>query len=449
MTDQDRGAGASGNGRSRREFLQTGAAVAGAAALFGVAGKAAARREDPVVKARPRVPLKDGEPVRMGVIGPGGMGTGHCHAFMNLTKGGHMNARIVAVADVNDLNAYNAKKILEEGQAGGGEVQTYRDYNELLSRDDIHAVLIASPEHWHAQMAIDAIAAGKDVYLEKPMTLNLDDALRLYKVVKANPDIILQVGTQMMQLPKYKAAQRLIAEGAIGDPTCSQTSYCRNSLKGEWLYYNIDSRWTPGENLDWDNWCGPLGQAPWNPEIYARWRRYKKYSTGIFGDLLVHVMTPLVMALDQGWPTRVVGAGAHISDKAMENPDQVNLIAEFETGHQMIVAGSTCNEVGLETLIRGHKANIYLGSDDCVLRPERIFAEDIDPLKIESERFELPNDQDRHRADWIKCIRERRQPESDVEMGLKIMIIVDLATRSMDDGHAYTFDPATMTAKRV
>lgn len=447
MADIDRGVEGQMNGASRRAFLQAGAAAAGAAALLSVAGKASARRRDPVVRSAPRVPLKDGDPVRIGVIGTGGMGTGHCHSFMNLSKEGHISTRVVAVADVNDLNAYNAKRALEEGQ--GGEVDSYRDYKELLARDDIHAVLIASPEHWHAEMAIDALAAGKDVYLEKPMTLNLDDALRLYRVVKDNPDMILQVGTQMMQLPKYKEAQRLIAEGAIGAPTCSQTSYCRNSLKGEWLYYNIDPRWAPGDNLDWDGWCGPLGKAPWNPEIYARWRRYKKYSTGIFGDLLVHVMTPLVMALGQGWPTRVVGSGSHIADKAMENPDLVNLIAEFETGHQMLVAGSTCNEVGLETLIRGHKANIYLGSDDCVVRPERIYAEDIDPMKIESERYALPNDQDRHRVDWIACVRERRQPESNVEMGLKIMIIVDLATRSMEDGHAYRFDPKTMTAARI
>lgn len=447
MKDQDQQGVERAFSPSRRAFLQAGAVAAGAAAILGATGRATARRDDPVIKSAPRAKLGADEPVRMGVIGTGGMGTGHCHAFMSLTKNGNTNAQIVAVSDVNDLNMYNAKRAIEEGQ--GGEVGAYRDYAELLARPDIHAVLIASPEHWHAQMAIDALAAGKDVYLEKPMTLNLDDAMRLYRVVKDNPDMILQVGTQMMQLPQYLNARKLVREGAIGTPTCSQTSYCRNSIAGEWLYYGIDSRWVPGDNLDWDRWCGPAGGAEWNPEVYARWRRYRKYSTGIIGDLLVHVMTPLVMAIEQGWPTRVVASGSHMIDKAMENHDLINMIATFETGHQMIVAGSTCNEVGLETMIRGHKANIYLGSNDCVLRPERIYAEDIDPIRIESGQFDLPNDQDRHRVDWLACVRERRQPESNVEIGAKIMVIVDLAARSIWDGHAYEFDPETMTARRA
>jgi predicted dehydrogenase len=185
---------------------------------------------------------------------------------------------------------------------------------------------------------------------------------------------------------------------------------------------------------------------PWDPKVYYQWRRYRKTSTGIIGDLLVHVMTPMMLALDQGWPVRVCATAAHHSDKDMENPDNINIVAQFETGHQMMVAGSTCNEAGLETLIRGHKGNIYLGGRHCEMRPERTFAEELDPVKVECP--DIGNDQDVHRLGWMHSIRTREQPESSIELGLKVMVIVDLATRSLWEGGSFRFDPKTMKASR-
>ena len=291
---------------------------------------------------------------------------------------------IAALADVCQPRLEVAKQKVEAAQ-GVGTVETfYANYPGLLAQKDLHGVLIASPEHWHAKMVEDGVAAGKAVDVEKPMTLRLPEALRLHELVKANPQALVVVGTQFVMMPRYRKAQELIASGAIGKPVWSQTSYCRNSKDGEWLYYAIDPDWKPGENLDWKQWCGNLGTTPWDPEIYARWRRYRKYSTGIIGDLLVHRITPLVMALNLGWPTRVVASGGHYVDKVMENHDQVNLTIEFEGEHTMIVAGSTSNETGLETVIRGHKGNLYIGgARNAVLRPERIYADEVDEQSFE------------------------------------------------------------------
>jgi len=272
------------------------------------------------------------------------------------------------------------------------------------------------------------------------MTLKLEDALWLNELMKKNPHMRLQVGTQYMMWEKYKAAKMLIAEGKIGKPTFSQTSYCRNSKDGEWLY-GIDPTVQPGEMLDWEAWCGPSGQAEFATEIYHRWRRYRRYSTGIVGDLLVHMMTPMVNAVDAGWPVRVTASGGHYIDKKMENHDQVNLTVEFEGEHTMIVAGSTCNEQGIEAMIRGHEATLYLGGNNCVLRPERIFSEEIDTLDIDCNN---DSPQEKLRLDWLSCVRSREQNVSQVEMATKIMVIVDLATKSMWEGHAFTFDPKTM-----
>lgn len=440
--------------RSRRQFLGTAAAVAGGAGL-AAAGCAATggTRTQPAGRGRTvatvppgsPVAVKDNEPIRMAVIGTGGMGTGHCEAIMALAQQGKTKTQIVALADVNEVRMGDAHKSCQDKQ--GIEVGAYTDYREILKRDDVHAVLIASPEHWHAQHAIDALTAGKDVYCEKPMTLHLDQAMDLRKVVLDNPDRIFQVGTQMMMLPKYLEARKAIKAGAIGKPVWSQTSYCRNSTTGEWNYYALDERWAPGINVDWKGWLGYLGPREWDPKVYARWRRYKDFSTGIIGDLLVHVMTPLIMALDAGWPTRVTASGHHVVDMDMENFDQVNLNVEFEDGHTMIVAGSTANEVGLETMIRGHEANMYLNGRHCEIRPERIFVDEVDEQRIECP--DIGNDQDQLRLNWLECIRTRTPAVSNIDLASKVMVAVDLASRSMWEGGAFKFDPKTLRTSRA
>jgi predicted dehydrogenase len=294
-------------------------------------------------------------------------------------------------------------------------------------------------------MAIDAIQSGLDVYVEKPMTYDLESALALRDVVHAN-DSVFQVGTQFLQHPKYHKVRELVAAGAIGKPTFSQTSYCRNSKDGEWLYA-VDPKVTPGEALDWKAWCGPAGEQAFDPNVFFRWRRYRQWSSGVIGDLLVHVTTPLVWALDVGWPTRVTASGGHFADLAMENHDQVNLTVEFEKGHTLTIVGSTCNETGVEILVRGHKANLYLSGDDCVLRPERIFAEEIEEQTFKSPP--VPADQDAHRLAWLDCMRKRTPAIGDVDTATKVMVIVDLATRSLWTQSAFTFDPKSLAVARV
>lgn len=436
-------------GPSRRSFIGTSAAALGAAVLLGrtAGAQPATQTFEPTL---PKPPGKDAKKLRIGVIGLGGpggcaMGLNHCHAFVNLNKKERENVQVAAVCDLNTIFLEDGKKAIEKNQ-GAGTVDTHTNYRELLARKDIDGVLAAVPEHWHSQVGIDAIKAGKDLYLEKPMCLNLEHSMALYEVAKAHPNVIAQVGTQMTRLPKYQAARKLIKEGAIGVPTFSQTSYCRNSPGGEW-HYTIDKRWQPGVNLDWDEWCRPLGSMPWDPKVYYQWRRYRKTSTGIIGDLLVHVMTPLMMALDQGWPVRVAATGAHLNDKEMENHDNINICAQFESGHQMVVAGSTCNQTGFDIMIRGHKANLRLGGRHCELQPEPPYAEKIEPQKIECP--DIGDDQDMHRLGWLESIRTRTPAESSVELGLKVMVVVDLATRSMWEGSAFTFDPSTMKASKA
>jgi predicted dehydrogenase len=434
---------AAGSGdKTRRDFFKS-TAQAAAGAMVGSYAFTRSSAEGQEVEEIKKAPGGPNERVNLGLIGPGGMGSGHLRSFMTLNEKGLENVQITAICDVAIPRLESNVKAVKERQ--GGEVKSYKDYRALLDDKDVDCVLVATPEHWHGQMVIDSLKAGKDVYVEKPMTLRLDDALRLYREHRRYKNFVT-VGTQYMTYPKYGAARKLIAEGGIGHPTFSQTSYCRNSLEGEWLYYAIDPNIVPGPNLDWDAWCGPLGKIHWDPEYYARWRRYRRFSTGIIGDLLVHMMTPLMYALDAGWPTRVTAHGGHYVDKAMENHDQVNITVQFEKEHTMIVAGSTCNEQGLETVIRGHEGTLYLGGANLVMRPERHWVDERDEKQV---KFEGMDPHQTIRRDFLKCVRTREAPVSPVEFATQVMVIVDLATRSMWDGRAYAFDPASMSVRPI
>lgn len=418
---------------SRRLLLSSSAA--GALAL-GAHGAQDEKRLIP--KAPAKGPKPEGERLKVAIIGCGGMGRGHLGSMLGQREGNLEAFDVVALCDVNQINLDKALSDARSRQEGV-EVLGYKDYEELLAREDIDCVLIATPEHWHATQAVDAIAAGKDVYCEKPMTLSIEEALWMRDTMAANPHMRLQVGTQYMMYEKYQVARKWIAEGRIGHPTLSQTSYCRNSKNGEWLY-GINPAVEPGKTLDWEKWCGPKGTDTFDTEVYHRWRRYKKWSTGIIGDLLVHMMTPMMFAIDRGWPTRVSANGGHYVDKAMENHDQVFLTVEFEKEHTMVVAGSTCNEQGLEVMVRGHEANLYLGSNDCELRPERLFVDDIDAERHECARV---SPQEALRLDWLQCVRSREQNRSQVELAAQVMVVVDLATRSMWSGASWAYDPET------
>ncbi|MBM4014749.1 MAG: Gfo/Idh/MocA family oxidoreductase [Planctomycetes bacterium] len=434
---------------TRRDFLLgTGATAASLLALT----RGLAAQETPAAPAdatAPPPPPPRPEPqVKVGVIGVGGMGRHHCERLLALHKEGRENVRVIALADVCKPHLDEAVELCAREQGENGQpfaVQAHRDYRALLANPEVQGVVIASPEHWHSQMAIDALRAGKDVYVEKPMTLRLDQAFDLWRETRSS-DRIVQVGTQYVMKPKYAKARELIQSGAIGHPVSSQTGYCRNSKAGEWNYYAVRPEVQPGEMLDWEAWCGPLGPQPFDALVFHRWRRYRRWSTGIIGDLLVHEITPLLQALAVGWPVRVSAIGGHYVDKAMENHDQVNLVIQFEKEHTLEVLGSTCNALVPDTIVRGHKGNLLLTGTHCELRPEPTYQ---DEVEAQSAKFEKVPDQDLLRMNWLQSIRTRQPPASPVELSTQVMVIVDLATRALWEGGSWGFSPASLTAYRA
>ena len=207
---------------------------------------------------------------------------------------------LVAVADIYD------GRFVECRSKFGKQIQTTRDYREILDRKDVDAVIVASPDHWHAQMAIDALEKGKDVYCEKPMMHSLAEGTRMFEAQKRTGRI-LQVGSQCVSSILYGKARELVAAGAIGQVNLIEGWTNRNSVMGA-LHWPIPKDASP-ETVDWDRFLGQAPKRPFEPARLFRWRLYNDYGTGITGDLFVHLFSGMHFVTGALGPSRVFCSG--------------------------------------------------------------------------------------------------------------------------------------------
>lgn len=424
---------------SRRDFLKKATGVLGIGALasnFKPSQAFALAGSQRVISANERITA--------GFIGCGSMGHAHMRTLVRAIQSGEENAEIIAVCDIYDPRKESAQKTCErqwEGKSTTGKVEVFHDYRKLLERRDIDVVWIATPEHWHARMAIDAMEAGKDIYLEKPMTRYVNEAKAVYQTALRTKQVV-QVGSQWTSEPKWRQAGELVKQGKIGKVVWSQTSYCRNSREGEWNY-GIDPNAKPGVNLDWDAFLGPAPKRPWDPERFFRWRKFWDYSGGIVTDLFPHVLHTLFLVIGEEFPTRVMATGGIFVHFDREVPDTFHMMAEFPSGHVIVVAGSTVNEWGLELVVHGHKANMLLGVSDIVIKPERVYADEVEPMRVPTEP--VPDVLRAHHKNFLECVRDRTKPlNCPIDLAYKVMVTVGLAELSYREGRMKIFDPERM-----
>jgi predicted dehydrogenase len=382
--------------------------------------------------------------VRIAVIGVGGQGFGaHLKGLRALEK--DANIEVVGASDVYAPRLERARAELLKGR-DGATVFCEKDYRRLLDNKDIDAVVVATPEHWHAPVSIHALDAGKHVYCEKPMTRHLDEAWALVDAVKRTGKVF-QLGIQFTSDPKMHAVGDFIRAGKIGPLVTGQSSYCRNAgAKGEWNY-DIDAGAGP-DNLDWEMWLGNAPKRPWNDDSKARFFRYRKYhdySGGILGDLMPHRVGPFLVASgNPEYPTRVVSVGTRRISTDREVDDNVQVMAEFPSGWTMLFTGSTVNEQGLPDLFRGFKASVHFGGDSAVAKPERPFAEEMEETIVaKGPGSDIPM----HHRNWLDAIRIGATPNCPVEFGAKIQAILSMAEMSSRANRVMLLDAATRTVK--
>jgi len=272
---------------TRRKFLRIASATAGATTVLGPSATALAAQESK--------PVSPNDRIRIACLGAGGMGQGDTRTALQIP-----GVELVAVADIYD------GRFKEVREAFGKDIAITRDYREILDRKDVDAVIVASPDHWHAQITIDALEKGKDVYCEKPMMQNVGDGVRMLEAQKKTGRI-LQVGSQCVSSIVYDKARELLASGALGQVNLIEGWTNRNSVMGA-LHWPIPKEATP-ETVDWDRFLGKARKVPFEPARLFRWRLYNDYGTGISGDLFVHLFSGMHFVTGSTGPSRVYCSG--------------------------------------------------------------------------------------------------------------------------------------------
>jgi len=337
---------------TRRNFLQTAAGAAGLAfATNAIALPEPAYFQQWATGA-------SGQLVQFGIIGIGMQGSGLLKTAVELPA-----TKCLAACDLWDGRQTLAKEI------AGPDISTTRKYQELLANKDIQALIVAVPDHWHRQIVVDAVTAGKDVYCEKPMSHNVADGAAMVAAAKKSGRIV-QIGSQRTSSALLAKAKQLYDQGAIGDLLSVELSLGRNDPTGAWVYPP-----PPGlspENFDWDTWLGTAPKRPFDPVTYARWRCWKEYGTGVAGDLMVHLVTGMmfVAGINQA-PSRAYAAGGIVRWKDGRNMPDLQA-AIFEYGQVPVYVRLTLGtETAEMTRLMGPKGLLEIRERDFTYVPQR------------------------------------------------------------------------------
>ena len=294
---------------SRREFVGIGAAVAGASLVGGPI-------VTPGALARPanRAPASDR--VRFGMIGIGMQGNSLLATAITLP-----DVECAAACDLYDGRHVLAREIVRP------DLPVTRRYRELLDDKNIDCIVAAVPDHWHRQVVIDAVSAGKDIYCEKPMSHSAEDGVAMLDAAKKSGRIV-QIGSQRVSSQICARARQMIAQGAIGDLMFVEGHLGRNDPTGAWEYPPPPD--LSLQTLDWDTWQGRVPKRLLDPKIFARWRCWKEYGTGVAGDLLVHLVSGMMYMLDMNSaPSQAMAVGGIRRWKDGRNMPDVHAVSYY------------------------------------------------------------------------------------------------------------------------
>ena len=278
--------------QTRKQFIKNlgmGAVAIAGAPTFISAGT----QQRPVLMSGKKFAAND--KIQLALIGAGGMGSEDTYTALK-----HEGVKLVAVCDLYTGRLERAKK--EWGDA----IFTTKDYKEILARKDVDAVIIGTPDHWHKQISVDALRAGKHVYCEKPMVHSIDEG---HEVIKAQKETgkVFQVGSQGLSSLGNEKAKELLAQGAIGKINYAEGFWARRSPTGAWQYA-IPSDASP-KTVAWDSFLSNTKKLPFDATRFFRWRNYTDYGTGMSGDLFVHLFSSLHFITNSYGPNKIYSSG--------------------------------------------------------------------------------------------------------------------------------------------
>jgi len=388
--------------RSRRRFLKTATAAAAAPMIL-----------DPRVWAADRQGHGPNGKINIGFIGVGIMGRGHLMGLL-----GNQNVQVVAVAEVHKGRLDDSVERVHRAYAEARKAGTYRgcaafnDFRELLAREDIDAVLIATPDHWHAIPAILAAKAKKDIYCEKPLSLTIAESRAMVRAARDN-DVIFQVGSQQRTEfgGHFRKAVEYVRSGRIG-----KVRTVRIGVGGPARPCDLAVEPTP-QGVDWNFWNGPSPERGYNAILcpagihnhFPAWRNYREYAGGGLSDMGAHHFDIAQWALDMdhSGPTEIIPP----------ETGETGLKFVYANGVEMFHGGpADCVFEGTDGTIRVSRGGISSTPEEILKTP------------LGERDFHLPNVGNNHKQNWIDCIKSRRRPVADVEVGARTNTICQLGS---------------------
>jgi predicted dehydrogenase len=364
-------------------------------------------------------------PVRVGVIGAGGRGRYHIDQYKEV------GAQVAAVCDIYEPNLQRGLAAANTGAA------SFTDYRKLLEDKSLQAVVIATPDHWHARMAIDAVEAGKDVYLEKPLAHTIDDGFKIVEAVRRTRRI-LQVGTQRRSADLFREARQLALPSELGDIRLvtsiwlnNQTSLAAKPLEGA---------------LDWKQWLGSAPDRPVDATRFFNWYYFWDYSGGLLVGQAAHIVDAIHWFMGSGEPLAVTCTGGRTNLAGAEVPDTAclvieypqNYLATFTLGYKAMHYNPFNDQM---VQFHGSKARLDLGRESYALIKESNAVE-LRPTveKKQPGSFELATRA--HIRNFLECVRTRQEPNAPAEAGQATNIVLCLAMESMRTGKRLRWNAA-------
>jgi predicted dehydrogenase len=452
----------SNSNSTRREFLARNATVAAAAGLAASTVQAKTAKAKPVAKATGRV-LGANDRINVAFVGCGMQFHGLLDRGFDPRKKEKNDFNFSAVCDVWTPR-------LEAGQKRTGAEKAYRDFREVLARPDIDGVAIAVPDHWHYPMAREALLAGKDVYLEKPMTYTVEEAAHLNDLV-GETKRVLQVGGTGPSTRLFWKLNEYLRAGKMGKVVWGLISYNRNTDSGMWDYPIPgvgEEAWPtaevkPGENLDWKMWLGSARKRPFSADRYFRWRKYWDYSGGNATDLLYHRLGVMSTIIGFDFPARASGMGGIYVQKDREVPDTYMTAVEYPGDYciNMISCMANSQSVpitvygnwGTMTVLEGRAAMGSMGDqrqqgagprpqEAAVIRAEQAFTKQFQEANEGKTEVTIVGEPSPDLVDdWLDCMRSRGTTVYNVERGYQVMAAIKLGVESYRQGRLMAYDP--------
>jgi predicted dehydrogenase len=397
--------------RNRREFLET---LSFTAAGLMAAGYTSTARG-----------YAANETINVGAIGTGG----RCRQLLT-ALGKIAGVKIVAVCDLWDVSLEAGKKLADP------QAFTTKDYRALLDRKDIDAVVIGTPDHWHAPLTIAACQAGKDVYVEKPLTHDLSEGAAVIAAEKEHQRIV-QVGTQQRSMPQYLEGLEIVKSGELGDIHKVHLTWNRNAPRHKITKLNIDPA-----TVDWKRFLGTAPDQEFNEYRFRNWRWFWDFGGGVFTDLMVHQLDIANWYLGLGTPAAATSIGNNFTTEGVwETPDTAQTLLSYpDQKAQVYFEGTFCNARNRAMVeIMGTGGTLYLDRGRYEFHPEKTSkSPPREKILGQGDRgadfYPTPEGEVLHLTNWLECVRSRQTPRCPATVGVTAANAAHMANRALRTG---------------